>query len=498
MGKNWSEQEDQILIDMVRTHGKQWGLIATKMENRTSSQVAARWEKCLDPKLTKGPFTSEEDKIIIDYVAKFGPQNWPGLSQLIQNRSPKQCRERWFNHLDPNVSSLPWTQKEDEMIFDMISKYGHKWSIIAKCIPGRTDNAIKNRWNSSISKRIIVDKSGMTILTPDLSKRQKSHHTMKKVRHQPASTHESDAPHSPLQQFNQQQPSQQTNNSQFINQQQFPTFQNQQQNSNQTQNGYLMQNYQFNNQISNQMPFNSQVPNQMLNPQMNNQMNPQMNNTMMNSMQYQMPNQMNNQMMNQMQNPAKQQQFFQMQNQQFSSLPQHVPSNSQTLFMSMVFQQQMQMLANHNNSGNTSLNIHNTENKMNPASKFSQVDPNQNPHKKQKKTMKSKKKKPDFPLPPIITNNANSLNQNQNENKKEIGSLQNLGTPTVNGNQKEMNIFGIPSPLFQGSYSMFSPMSPSFTFSPTTPSTLFSFGESGSITPIFSPSGHSNNANVFK
>ena len=173
MGKNWSEQEDQILIDLVHTYGKQWGVIAQKMGTRTSSQVAARWEKCLDPKLTKGPFTPDEDALITEYVSKNGPHNWPGLSQLIKNRSAKQCRERWFNHLDPAISSSPWTSNEDAMIFDCIMKYGNKWSIISKFIPGRTDNAIKNRYNSSISKRIRVDQNGRKFLAPDLSRRQK-------------------------------------------------------------------------------------------------------------------------------------------------------------------------------------------------------------------------------------------------------------------------------------------------------------------------------------
>lgn len=174
MGKNWNEQEDKILKDLVHTYGKQWGVIAQKMGTRTSSQVAARWEKCLDPKLTKGPFSTEEDAIITEYVSKNGPHNWPGLSQLMKNRSPKQCRERWFNHLDPKISSYPWTPNEDALIFDCTLKYGKKWAIISKFVPGRTDNAIKNRWNSSISKRVRIDQNGRKFLAPDLSRRQKS------------------------------------------------------------------------------------------------------------------------------------------------------------------------------------------------------------------------------------------------------------------------------------------------------------------------------------
>lgn len=172
MGKKWTPDEDQRLTELHEQYGKQWGVIAQKIQTRTASQVAARWEKCLDPSLTKGPFTPEEDQIITDYVKNNGPQNWPGLSELIKNRSPKQCRERWFNHLDPNVTLKPWTSEEDEVIFSSINRYGKKWSIIAKFLPGRTDNAIKNRWNSSISKRIVYGMNGMKQLSPDVSRRR--------------------------------------------------------------------------------------------------------------------------------------------------------------------------------------------------------------------------------------------------------------------------------------------------------------------------------------
>ena len=185
-----------MLTRLVGIHGKQWGIIASQMENRSSSQVAARWEKCLDPKLTKGPFTAEEDKVIVDYVSKHGPQNWPALSQILYKRSPKQCRERWFNHLDPKVSSNSWSIEEDMIIFENHEKVGGKWSLIAKLLPGRTDNAIKNRWNSSISKRITFDHiTGRRTILPDYSKRPRKR--SKKERPPPIHTSEAEAARAP-------------------------------------------------------------------------------------------------------------------------------------------------------------------------------------------------------------------------------------------------------------------------------------------------------------
>jgi len=172
MGHIWGVEEDQQLMDLVRIHGKQWGLIASLMKNRTASQVSSRWEKCLDPIIIKGPFSLEEDEKIKKFVNINGPHNWPKITDYLPNRSPKQCRERWFNHLDPNVIKDFWSPEEDEIIFEQYQMMGPKWSKIAKYIPGRTDNAIKNRWNSSISKRISKKGGSGACLLPQVSKRK--------------------------------------------------------------------------------------------------------------------------------------------------------------------------------------------------------------------------------------------------------------------------------------------------------------------------------------
>lgn len=172
MGRNWEDAEDAILKQMIATHGKQWNLIATHLPKRSPSQVAARWEKCLDPSITKGPFTPDEDRLIAEYVRENGARGWPRITRILPHRSSKQCRERWFNHLDQSVSKGPWTPEEDELIYRQVKTIGGKWSQIAKMLSGRTDNAIKNRYNSSIAKRIQVDASGEEHVLPDSSRRQ--------------------------------------------------------------------------------------------------------------------------------------------------------------------------------------------------------------------------------------------------------------------------------------------------------------------------------------
>ena len=166
MGRTWTTQEDKIITRFVMSHGHQWEALAAKLPNHTAAQIQARWEKCLNPILVKGPFTKDEDEMICEFVKTHGPQNWPLISKVLPDRSPKQCRERWFNHLDPSVSKHSWTPQEDRIIFESYQKFGGKWSQIAKLLPGRTDNAVKNRWNSSLSKRAHHGTTDSEVLAP--------------------------------------------------------------------------------------------------------------------------------------------------------------------------------------------------------------------------------------------------------------------------------------------------------------------------------------------
>ncbi|XP_076920924.1 transcription factor MYB41-like [Bidens hawaiensis] len=119
--------------------------------------------------LKKGPWTQEEDLKLMEYVQLHGPGNWRTLPKNAGlQRCGKSCRLRWTNYLRPDIKRGRFSFEEEETIIQLHSVVGNKWSAIAARLPGRTDNEIKNYWNTHIRKRLLRNGIDPVTHTPRL------------------------------------------------------------------------------------------------------------------------------------------------------------------------------------------------------------------------------------------------------------------------------------------------------------------------------------------
>ncbi|XP_010047010.2 transcription factor MYB36 [Eucalyptus grandis] len=112
---------------------------------------------CDKANVKKGPWSPEEDATLKAYIEKYGTGgNWIALPQKVGlKRCGKSCRLRWLNYLRPNIKHGGFTEEEDNIICSLYISIGSRWSIIAAQLPGRTDNDIKNYWNTRLKKKLL-------------------------------------------------------------------------------------------------------------------------------------------------------------------------------------------------------------------------------------------------------------------------------------------------------------------------------------------------------
>ncbi|XP_074565086.1 transcription factor MYB123-like [Curcuma longa] len=112
-------------------------------------------------RFNKGAWSSAEDKILTDYVRGHGGGRWGQVTKTTGlNRCPRSCRLRWLNYLRPDIKRGNISNEEEDLIVRLHNLLGNRWSLIAGRLPGRTDNEIKNYWNTVLKKKLKVQSVG--------------------------------------------------------------------------------------------------------------------------------------------------------------------------------------------------------------------------------------------------------------------------------------------------------------------------------------------------
>ncbi|NXS36228.1 SNPC4 protein, partial [Pomatostomus ruficeps] len=157
--KEWTKDEDQMLLELVQemrvgSHIP-YKKIAYYMEARDSAQLIYRWTKSVDPSLRRGPWTPEEDAMLMAAVKKYGEKDWYKIRTEVPGRSDAQCRDRYLKALHWDVKKGKWSMEEEEQLIELVEKHGlGHWSKIASELPHRTGSQCRSRWTFMIGSKM--------------------------------------------------------------------------------------------------------------------------------------------------------------------------------------------------------------------------------------------------------------------------------------------------------------------------------------------------------
>lgn len=147
----WTKEDDDKLLNLIEHYPKPkivWAEIANNFSNKSKTQCYSRYRQ-INPNLNKGAWSKHEEDLLIELVGKFG-KNWAKIASIHKTRSGKQIRDH-YNYCIDNKTN--YTEEEDQKILSLYQTYGNQFSKFTDYIPGRTSESIKNRFHSSIKRK---------------------------------------------------------------------------------------------------------------------------------------------------------------------------------------------------------------------------------------------------------------------------------------------------------------------------------------------------------
>jgi hypothetical protein len=162
----WTEEEDHLLYTWQQRVGNKWSEVARHIPGKNGQQCAQRWRHRVNPDIKRDKWTQQEDDLLIELVRQFG-NHWAQIARHVPGRTDQQCMGRWKRHLDPSIKRDKWSTEEDILLCALYSKFDNQWSNISRALDGRTPQQCRTRWHN-LSSSSFCQKFASEIRAVDL------------------------------------------------------------------------------------------------------------------------------------------------------------------------------------------------------------------------------------------------------------------------------------------------------------------------------------------